>query len=607
MKRFLYLGFLLLFSCENEEGYKFSNEWLKEYRIYVYGTPPIDYLREVNGSVIAWSVYHGGLNPEELAYLRKLHSEGIKIASNFPTMQASPSVVGNEDLERYACRDINVKPVKALWIQPNSPYLPCHNNPEWQEFLKRRIREHIDGETDAIHFDEIEGIGGHLYIAGFCEYCMRGFRKYLSEKYTSSQLKSLFGIEDIENFDYRKYLLSKGVREISYDPNENLRKEFVLFQLKSRKKQMEELIKHAKEYAGRDIAFGGNLFFFTPNKQIFIDDLDFSVSENFIELPPRGKYIGTYILARAISEEKPFVMFPNIIDLKFLSLINRWEVISMRIMEAGSAGGGFLVPYRAYIFGGGISTVKGTATADAKKIRDYTKMLVENSELFKGDIIGEVEILYDLSCAMEEYLESGYAYPYIPSGKVHTGSLGMALYLQKKHIPFRFIYEGDGDLVKKEPEDIDGLKIVVPYPPCESFDRFKLLRKAEEKGIPVYYLPEANGIWNGEGLNFDFLSSEILSTNANENVGILLTRLDGKIVIHLINYDYSLERGFIKTEPFYVKICLKEKAMEGKTMVPGGNWEKIDIKEENECFSFISPEFEIYRIVVIDSTKGGVR
>lgn len=595
----LFLIMCGILTCENG-GYKFSNEWLKEKRIYVYGTPPLKYLKEINGSVIAWSVYHGGLNDEELDYVRKLHSEGIKVASNFPTMQASPSVVGSDDLEKYACRDINGNPVKALWIQPDPPYLPCHNNPEWQEFLKRRIKEHIDGEVDAIHFDEIEGIGGHLYIAGFCEHCMKGFRRYLSEKFTPSELKSLFGIEEIENFDYREYLISKGARGIFDDPNKKLMKEFVIFQLKSRKQQIGELIRYAREYAGRDIAFGGNLFFLTPNKQIFIDDLDFSVSENFIELPPCGKYTGTYLLARAISEEKPFVMFPNIIDLKFMSLISNYETLPLRIMEAGAAGEGFLIPYRAYIFGGGISTVKGTATAPPEKIKNYTKVLVENPEIFSGKIIGEAGILYDFSCALEEYIEKGYAYPYIPSGKVHTGSLGMALYLQKRHIPFRFIYEGDGDFVKKEPEDINGLKtILVPYPPCGTFDRFKLLKRAEERGIPVYFIPEAFRIWNGEKMDFDFLKSEILSTSAGEDVGIVLTEVDKKTVIHLLNYDYSLKNGFIKTKPFYVRICGKEKG-KGKTMVPAGNWEEIDIRGENNCLSFIAPEFEIYRTIIIE-------
>ncbi len=595
---FLFLFFLVL--CEKEE-YRFSNEWLKEKRIYVYGTPPLDYLKEINGSVIAWSVYHGGLNDEELDYVRKLHSEGVKVASNFPTMQASPSVAGSGDLEKYACRDIKGDPVKALWIQPNSPYLPCHNNPFWQEFLKKRIREHIDGGVDAIHFDEIEGIGGHLYIAGFCEYCMRGFRNFLSQKYTPSELKSLFGIEKIEDFDYREYLISKGARGIWDDPNKKLMKEFVLFQLKSRKEQIEELIRYARDYAGRDLAFGGNLFFLTPNKQIFIDDLDFSVSENFVEQPPYGKYLGTYLLARAISEEKPFVFFPNIIDLKFMSLLNNWDSLPLRIMGAGSAGEGFLIPYKAYVFGGGISTVKGRATAPPEKIKNYTGMLVHNPDIFSGEIIGETGILYDFSCALEEYTEGGFAYPYIPSGKVHTGSLGMAIYLQEKHIPFRFIYEGDGEFVKKEPGDIRGLKsVLVPYPPCEKFDKFNLLKTAEEKGIPVYFVPEAYRIWNGERPDFKFLKSEILFTDADENIGILLRRSDKGLFTHSLNYNYSFEHGFKKPEPFFLKICLKERLKnKGKTKTPQEEWKEIDIKLEGDCFSFTVPEFEIYRVVVM--------
>jgi hypothetical protein len=38
-------------------------------------------------------------------------------------------------------------------------------------------------------------------------------------------------------------------------------------------------------------------------------------------------------------------------------------------------------------------------------------------------------------------------------------------------------------------------------------------------------------------------------------------------------------------------------------MVPGGDPEEIEIKKENDCFLFLSPGFEIYRVVVIEHNQ----
>lgn len=119
-------------------------------------------------------MYAGGFNENEFSYVKELKKEGVFVASNYPTMQSSEYVTKDKNLaSESACEDINGKKAKALWIQPDPPFLPCHNNPLWEEFLLKRIKEHIDGQADAIHIDEVEGIGGHLYTAGFCKYCIR--------------------------------------------------------------------------------------------------------------------------------------------------------------------------------------------------------------------------------------------------------------------------------------------------------------------------------------------------------------------------------------------------------------------------------------------------
>lgn len=603
-----------IISCGERFQYTYTDEWLSSYNIYAYGRPPLDYLFQMNVNVIAWSVYHGGLNAEDLEYVRKLHARGIKVASNFPTMQASLSVVGDSDLEMYSARDIYLNPVKALWIQPDSPYLPCHNNPYWQDFLKERIKEHIDGEVDAVHFDEIEGTGGHLYLAGFCDFCMDGFRNYLKSKYTYQELVSFFGIYNIDDFNYREYLINNGGKSLSDDPNPLLRKEFIRFQVKSRKEQMKELIEYAKEYANRPIFFAGNIFFYNALKHPFFELLDFTVSENFVELPPYTKHIGTYILARAISGEKPVVMFPTIIDLKALTFTNHdWHAVAFRLAEASSAGASFLIPHNAYVFGGGTSTVTGGATLPVEIGKHITDFIKEHrEELSVKRYVADVGIFYDFSCAFDEYTEKGYLTPWFPGGKVHNGYLGMAMILTEAHIPFTAVYEGDGDLVKVEThsQEFSDIKVlIVPYNPCLSFDPYNKVAELEQRGVKIVYVKDAHLLWTShrEDVKESALSTILqvlgndllITTSASSNIGIVpVENKYGEILIHFLNYNYNPSaHSFLPTSPFNITFCVRN--FEERTVdffTPQGNL-TVEFQKQKNCITGTIPSFKMWGFV----------
>lgn len=55
---------------------------IEDFNFFVYGKPPLEYLRAVEGKVTTWSVYNSGLNDEELKYVRELHKNGIYISSS---------------------------------------------------------------------------------------------------------------------------------------------------------------------------------------------------------------------------------------------------------------------------------------------------------------------------------------------------------------------------------------------------------------------------------------------------------------------------------------------------------------------------------------------
>lgn len=528
----------------------YTFNWLLNFNIFVFGKPDLDYLLKTNGSVITWSVYYGGYNDEEHAYVEQLHNYGIKVDSNYPTMQANMEVAHDEGLiERSACKDIWGFKARSYWILPDPPYLPCHNNPEWQNFLRQRLHEHIDGDVDSIHFDEPEGIGGHLYLFGFCEYCMAGFREYLKENYTPDQLLYLFDISNADDFDYRIYLLSHGAISIIFDPNPLLRKEFVRFQLVSRKKQLTDLIAEGRQYSGNKVAFSANTIFLGANKHSLFSLFDFIAFENSLEPPTtRGRYLGTYFLGQAVKPCMRIVMLPHILDLAVLSEED-WRLFPHWLSEASASQGGFLLPYHMYTFGGGQYHIP------PEQLQPYTDFVKDTSKYtLNAQRVVDAAVLYDYNGALEDYLNFGYFIPYVAVGKTHDGFRGLSLALQELHILFDVVYEGDGDLVEKQLTLADLAKypvVLVPKSSNPTGHTQKILEQYTNAGGTVIELGDIprqywNSPWKAElrvQIYESIMSSgkigPYVSTVDSERIGMVLYRKSQSLVLHILNYDFQ--------------------------------------------------------------------
>jgi len=86
-------------------GYTFSKDWLNKYNIYVFGTPPLDYLSTVNATGATWALY-------DQNHVDNLHNNGFKVCSG-PGM-ISALVTDNQSLREIShCIDINGNP--AYW------------------------------------------------------------------------------------------------------------------------------------------------------------------------------------------------------------------------------------------------------------------------------------------------------------------------------------------------------------------------------------------------------------------------------------------------------------------------------------------------------------
>jgi len=424
--------------------------WLGPDNVWVFGRPPVAYLQTVGATATTWSVFWCGRNPDDETYLDRVHANGYRVASNLSTMQGTPNMTGDDALVRQAaCRNVAGEPVELGIGVPI--LLACHNNPEWRQLLKRRVAEHVAGGADVITIDETAGNAGRLDAVCFCPYCLEGFRANLGAAYSASDLASRFGVSDLPAFDYRTYLAAADASCAASDPNEALRREFFRFQYGSRLEQLTELVAFARTQAGRPLYFAANLYGPTPVHHLFAGLCDVGFAERRAAAFPDDKRLGTYLLAQAMLEGRPFVGFPDVAALGALSsedghLWRHW------LAEAVVCGASFLLPYEAFTYGG------GSYTLPAEAIAPYTAFIREHASLYPGCGGGEVKpiapvgLLYDLGVALYDWDD--------PVAE-NFDALGLALV--EDHLPFGVVYAGDGDLVDRplRTEDLDPYAVVV--------------------------------------------------------------------------------------------------------------------------------------------------
>lgn len=536
--------------------YQFDTDtaWRNGYQMHVYGRPPLEYLEQARATAVVWSVYHGGIEAGEQQYVRDLHRHGIKVSSNFSTMQGSPSVSHDEKLNREtACATFEGKATMALWIVPDPPFLPCNNNAAWLDFLQKRAYEHVDGEADSLHIDEVEGIAGHLYFAGFDEHCLAGFRKFLSGRFSAAELAANFGITNIATFDYRAYLRAAGGEKIDSDPNAELRRMYVRFQLTSRQQSMRSIINNTRSYAKtRYVSFTANTFFLNANKLSLVPDLDYLAYENTIDFPPKGRLLGQHYLAKAAAPGKMAAMFPNIIDLLFFKDGLDWGVYLHWIIEAFAAGQSFLIPHNAYVFGGGELSVSGSITLPTRLLRPYADFMKKHWAAHDAAPVANVAVLFPYGVVLDEYIDQGYKTPWMTSEPAHLRYLEITRELQVANIPFTTVFSGDGELVDQplKSGDLTGIKtLLVPTQTALDSGTQSVLDAFTNRGGKLLSDTEitADGVRAA--------SAPMLSSTAPDEIGLVYTADPGHLFLHVINYDYrKKQHAFRAPAPFKVKL-----------------------------------------------------
>jgi hypothetical protein len=562
------------------ENYVFSNDWLGKRNIYIFGNPPLDYLRTANATGVTWSVYYSGLNDYDKNYVDELHQNGFKVGSNFPMVQGN--ITDNQSLRESACcRDINGDPIGFFGNQ----YSMCGNNPAWREFLKNRVKEHVDGGADAVHIDEI-GTSDCL-----CDYCMGVLNSYLSSRYSATQLRDLFGIDNIDSFNYRIYLLEKGAQSVWDDPNQRLLNEYFMSQYLSRAAFVRELIQYARDYAGRDILFSGNTYGLQPDQQIYMPYLDFAVFEMPTGFLPEGKHFTKYLLAEAMSSSKPVIGFPDIFVLAAISR-DDWWLWRHWLAEAYACGESFLIPYNSYTYGG------GTYNIPVDKLSAYTNFISSHPSYYENvSRIAKVALLHDLHSTLTNQAKWR-------AWAAWDNFENIGRVLQEAHIPFEIIYEGDGEFVDK-PITLGDLEkysvIIIPsYYDLDATTNNLLDQYSQGGG----HIVRSDDIPDGSNLVAEVRGTGVnlgLEANASSNLSVMVYKKGDSLLLHLINYGYDNSvHDFTPQTQIEITLTIPNGVdLAGKTLrllSPDTNEETINYTIQGDNVMFTIPNVHEYLI-----------
>ncbi len=138
-------------------------------------------------------------------------------------------------------------------------------DPDWQEFLIEQCKMMIDAGVEGIIFDEPNFNRQIIFDRGgtFDEYSMSGFREYLKSKYTKKELSEKFGIDDIDNFSFRDYIVEKNMEDTwNKEPLPTITKEFANFQILESSNVIRNVVNSLKEYGhskyNREVLFSMN-------------------------------------------------------------------------------------------------------------------------------------------------------------------------------------------------------------------------------------------------------------------------------------------------------------------------------------------------------------
>jgi len=515
----------------------------------------------------------------------RLMDSGRPYTMGFSPITTSEQAFFNRpELADAACIDIDGTRCILDWypVGTLSPfYWGCTNNPVWQDYLIERCTRAVDLGVDAVLLDEIYGTAHATWDAGgcFCEYCMAGFRDYLSGKYTAGELRRDHGISEISAFDYGDYIREHGYvedwksREFWNIP---LYGDYKSFQNQAVVEAMRHVVETSRQYAsetyGRYLPFSANINDLNTAGLKFADLLDWFTCEAFYKdlgYPPSAKMVPLARLAAGFGKSAYFMtnITTNADLIKQPSTDN---LLRLLIADAYVGGGAYYLPYNIHAYDEALGTSPGSFTGELDEIAYYYRFALDNTFLFQGDTTGSlIALLYPFSAIDESFWNPA-----------HDPFFDLAAALYDALLPYDVLIVGDSEYIQQLPSQEDFAKyhyIIIPansqlpYSVARELAGFvndgghvltysesigTAIRNAggNRSGIATLQRPPEDYFRSPKATVLSQMVSEMPKDSLERQIEVVAKRgtsvgdcdvmtyeSDGALVIHVVNYNYTMD------------------------------------------------------------------
>ncbi len=450
--------------------------------VFMYDNPK---LYEAYGcTVLGWA---GWPAPK---HIREAHAKGVRrFSCSVGFLTEFKRVIDfDPNFLDAACRNFAGEPFIVPWLWDHKhkgqpAWWWCTNSPLYRRYLLSRLEKLMrDSKPDALHIDDYRGTSGSVtWLDGcFCRHCMAAFRDYLRRNVASEKLAKL-GIADLATFDYRQFLLDRGVKPGDYKKRRArlpLAEEFHRFQVMASNAWVADYRQRAEELRGQPVGLSVNSGANSPHAIVIAPELANFCCEVWhgaakrqpathpVTIYKLGDGLDRPICSTAAGQDWAFVG-----EHKVYGLVRSWAALSYAF------GHNLMAPHRQWCY----TKEKGThwTEAPSEAYAWLYRWVHDHARLFDGyEAVAPVAVVYSNLANRKG------------GGKIEAVCVALA----RANVPFTVLIAGDDWLpdYRLTKTQLDRFKAVVVTKTCELDPRQqKLIDQVKADGRLVVWPDQA--------------------------------------------------------------------------------------------------------------------
>ncbi len=454
-------------------------------------------------------------------------------------------------------RDLNNKPAVTWWVHTykgHPSYYFCTNAPGYRHYLMYQLRRVMEAGTDWLMIDSAIPTIGALnarYGGCFCDHCMTGFRDFLKLN-LGPEARELYQISDLAGFNYRKYLVARGITDeryrdeiLAFPPVIPLAREYFDYQWQEVNALFRLFKRYAQEF-GENVPMSSNSPFYWAEFTYAVDAHDFYTNEMEYRPPEEeilpSEPIYTFKLADALDKLVAITGVPRAFEP--CRLKDHPGHIRLWIAQAYAHGHVFMVPEKMWTdrIAGEPDRWYYSKPGDFEDLYHFVR---DYPDLFDGyESVATVALIFSNN-AVRQYLGDRLSCGHLGGqnrSAPKTELVQACLVLSAANIPFRIIVAGD-DWIRDRllAADLSAYRAVVRFAPSYL---------SEEQEAKLASISNRLVTWSGLDELMDNVDSFVEVIGA-DNLSVHLRHqpgvADSPLLCHLINSNYDPQTDAYQT------------------------------------------------------------